>query len=344
MMKKLAAPLLVVIAGCGGHVEGTDASQDVVEDTGVDPGSDGVDVAPDGTVEYSCDNPHPDWQLCEDFEGGSGDFDAWLAASDFQGGVGSDDRGRIRLDSDVVHSGSWSVFMPAESGSGYRGASLDWMDCEGAQETNCYQDSHEQLHFRVWVRFAEDHRYVHHFLSVGGSQPDDYWYHGTAGCLPNGELHMGTTLDFRQDSHETFFYTYFPEMSCDTACDRYMDVAALCAECESKGLPTCDVVEQCCWGNHFEPTPAVALPVGEWVCIEIMMRANSPGSHDGVMAYWIDGVEAHREDGMMWRTVPELALNRVRVQHYITTDDAEGFSNRVWFDDVVVSTSRIGCE
>ena len=31
-------------------------------------------------------------------------------------------------------------------------------------------------------------------------------------------------------------------------------------------------------------------------------------------------------------------------QHYITTEDAQGFSNRVWFDDVVVSTKKIGCE
>ena len=41
-------------------------------------------------------------------------------------------------------------------------------------------------------------------------------------------------------------------------------------------------------------------------------------------------------------TSPTLALNRARVQHYITSGDAEGFSNRVWFDDVVVSTSPVG--
>jgi hypothetical protein len=36
-------------------------------------------------------------------------------------------------------------------------------------------------------------------------------------------------------------------------------------------------------------------------------------------------------------------LNRVRLQHYIESSDAGGHSNRVWFDDMVVSTSRIGC-
>jgi hypothetical protein len=202
--------------------------------------------------------------------------------------------------------------------------------------------SFDQLYFRVWVRFAEDHRYVHHFLNIGGSQPDDYWYHGTAGCLPNGELSMSTTVDFRENSHESHFYTYFPEMNCDTRCERYADVDRICAECADKGLPTCTERKQCCWGNHFEPDPPFAFPVGTWFCFEMMMKANTPGEHDGAMAFWVDDSLILRVDSMMWRTSPTLALNRIRVQHYITTSDAGGHSNRVWFDDVVVSTGRIG--
>ena len=61
------------------------------------------------------------------------------------------------------------------------------------------------------------------------------------------------------------------------------------------------------------------------------------------MAYWVDGVLIHQVDDMLWRTIPELALNRVGLQHYNTSSDAEGHSNQVWFDDVVVSTERIYC-
>lgn len=282
--------------------------------------------------------------MCEDFEAGGGDFDSWFASSDFVGGPGTDDRGRIRLDSTNVHSGSWAVYMPAEEGSGYQGASLDWRACDGPQEVNCSMQSFDQLYFRAWIHFADDHRYVHHFMNVGGSQPDDYWYHGGAGCLPNGELSMGTTVDHHEDSHESHFYTYFPEMSCDTACERYMDVNAVCAGCADRGLPTCDEQPQCCWGNHFDPDPPVAFPVGRWFCFEMMMRANTPGEHDGVMTYWIDGERALRVEEMMWRTSPTLAMNRVRLQHYVETSDAGGHSNRVWFDDVVVSTERIRCD
>ncbi len=204
--------------------------------------------------------------------------------------------------------------------------------------------SFDQLYFRVWVRFAPDHRYVHHFLNIGGSQPDDYWYHGAAGCLPNGEMSMGTTVDHRTDSHDGFFYTYTPDMSCDTACERYADVEAICAACAEKGLPTCDEQLQCCWGNSYEPDPPVAFPKDRWFCFEMTMRANTPDLHDGYMAYWVDGELIHEESSMFWRTSPTLALNRVRLQHYITSSDAEGHSNQVWFDNVVVSTERIGCD
>ena len=92
----------------------------------------------------------------------------------------------------------------------------------------------------------------------------------------------------------------------------------------------------------------MAFPVGEWFCFEMMMRANTTdgttGNHDGEMAYWVDGTLVHRVDGMMWRTSPTLTMNRARLQHCIETEDAGGFSNRVWFDDVVVSTAPIGCD
>jgi hypothetical protein len=294
------------------------------------------------TPAYGCDNPHSEWLFCEDFEAGDGDFDTWFANSDFLSGPGTDDRGRIRLASDVVHSGRYAIHMPADSGSGYQGAGLDWWACDGEQQTNCNLRSYDQLYFRAWVRFADDHRYIHHFLNISGSQPNEFWYKGLAGCLPDGMMAMGTTVDYRQDTRESFFYTYHPEMTCDTRCERYADVDSICQECLGKGLPTCTDQPQCCWGKTFAPEPAVVFPVGEWFCLEMMMKANTPGEHDGEMAYWINGELAHRVTDMMWRVSPTLALNRVRLQHYITSSDARGHSNRVWFDDIVVSTSPIG--
>jgi hypothetical protein len=297
----------------------------------------------DGGPAQSCANPGADWLYCEDFERGAGDFDTWFAGSEFLESPGSDDRGRVTLASDSTHSGSFALFMPAAASSGHQGASLDWYACDGAPQANCPLRSFDTLYFRVWLQFAPDHRYIHHFLSISGSQPDDFWFHGSAGCMPNGSLEMGTTVDYHEDSHESFFYTYFPGMGCDTNCGNYADVAAICADCASKGLPTCDSQQQCCWGNNYDPPTPKPFPIGSWFCLEMMMQANTPGSADGVQEYWIDGQPGHRVDGMQWRTSPTLALNRVRLQHYIESSDAGGHSNRVWFDDMVVSTSRIGC-
>jgi hypothetical protein len=347
------AMVFVTFAGCGNKTSengenidtdsGTDSDTDMDGDTDTDTDSDADADTDTDTNLYTCDSPHPSWILCEDFEAGGGDFEAWRSASEFVDGVGLDDRGRITLSSEEVHSGNFAVYLPADSGSGCQGASLDWRACEGAFETNCRMRSFDTLYFRIWVRFAEDHRYVHHFLNIGGSQPDDFWYHGTAGCLPNGALSMGTTVDFEEETHESFFYTYTPDMSCDTNCGNYADVAAYCADCAEKGLPTCDEQEQCCWGNLYGPTVPHEFDVGRWFCFEMMMRANTPGEHDGQMAYWVDDALVHQEDAMMWRTSPTLALNRIRIQHYITESDAGGHSNRVWFDDAVVSTEPIGC-
>jgi hypothetical protein len=339
--------LLLVLAGCSDDAEngtngGSGQSGGAGPSSGTGASGATTTTGPGGAS--SCASPSPDWLLCEDFERGDGDFDAWLAGAAFLDSPGMDDRGRVTLDSGQIHSGSWAAFMPADPASGYQGASLDWYACDGAQETNCPLRSFDTLYMRVWVRFAPDHSIVHHFLNIGGSQPDDFWYHGTAGCMPNGSLDMGTTVDSHTGTHESFFYTYFPGMPCDVNCGNYADVAAICQDCADKGLPTCDQQQQCCWGANIEPDPPHPFPVGQWFCLEMTMSVNTPGQPDGSMAYSIDGTEILRRDDMMFRTSPTLTLNRTRLQHYITTEDAAGHSNQVWFDDAIVSTSPIGCQ
>lgn len=292
------------------------------------------------SMSFDCDNPDSDWLFCEDFEYGDGDWKTWLADSDFLNPKGGDDRGRIKLSDRHSTSGKWSVFMPASKDSNYRGAALSWYACKGKQEVNCDLKGYDKLYFRTRVRFAKDHDYVHHFLNIRGR--DRFWAYGSAGCMPNGESAMGTTVDFEEDSHSTFFYTYHLDMSCDTNCGRYLNVDQRCKQCKDKGFPTCQNQKQCCWGNKYKPDPEVKLPTGEWFCLEMMMDANTPGKADGKMAYWVDGKPGHSVDGIRWRTTKDLQLNQAGLQHYIADGDADS-PNRVWFDDVVVSTSRIGC-
>jgi hypothetical protein len=51
---------------------------------------------------------------------------------------------------------------------------------------------------------------------------------------------------------------------------------------------------------------------------------------------------AHQEEGLRFRTSEALGMNRATVAHYIDNGDADR-PHAVWFDDVVISTERIGC-
>ncbi len=294
----------------------------------------------------TCDDPEPEWLACEDFEGGARGWSAWFTDSPFIDCLGCSDGNaenpdRIMLTDAEAHEGSWSLYMPAAAAAQYQGASLAYRSCAGDQHPGCTLNGYDRLYFRAWVKLAEDHQYVHHFLSLAGTRPDGYWdADGNAGCRPNGYRAAGTTLDFNED-HELFFYTYYPEMNCDAGGYCSGEYAqGICDGCATKDM-ACENGLECCWGNHFSGD-TVVLPRGEWVCLEIMMQLNTPGQADGRMAYWIDDELGHEQTGMHWRDVPELQLNKAWLQHYIDVGDADQ-SNRIWFDDVVVSTERIGC-
>lgn len=293
-----------------------------------------------------CDEPDPHWLACEDFEGGDAGWAAWFQASPFVECLGCpdgmNDPARILLTDADAHEGTWSLHMPAEASAGYQGASLSFRTCAGDEQPGCTLQGHDRLHFRTFVKLAADHQYVHHFLAIGGTRPDGYWEgDGNAGCRPNGVRHAGTTVDF-DDNRELFFYSYFPEMSCDAGGYCSGDYAqGICDQCAQKDMP-CDNGLECCWGNHFRPEPPVVLPRGEWVCLEMMMELNTPTQADGRMAFWVNDELALEQTGMHWRDVPELQLNKAWLQHYIAEGDATQ-SNRIWFDDVVVGTERIGC-
>ncbi|MBN1960541.1 MAG: hypothetical protein JW841_06315 [Deltaproteobacteria bacterium] len=300
-----------------------------------------------------CDTPQPDWLFCEDFEEVNLDWATWYAQSPFDECVGcsngQNDPGRLYIEnnSDNAYEGVGSLYMPAAARAEYQGADLRYHHCKGSKRQGCELIGHDIMYYRAWIRLAPDHQYVHHFMSIGGTKPDDYWGgSGTAGCRPNATTKAGTALDFDND-HGLHFYTYFPEMHCDDltvgggyCADMQPD---LCNECAAKGFP-CTNGYECCWGNNFPSNKSerTTLPRGEWVCLEMMVKLNTPSENDGEMKYWMNDELQYHKTGMRWRDIPELQLNRVALQHYIERGDANQ-SNRIWWDNVIASTSKIGC-
>lgn len=302
----------------------------------------------------TCTNAPSSWVLCEDFEDGAAGFPGWYDASPFVECLGCDgsqnDPDRIRLTQDpaLVHDGTYALEMPGAAAANFEGASLTWRSCAGEQSQGCTLRGYERLFFRAWVRLAPDHAYVHHFMNISGTTADGYWdSEGTAGCRPDGNTHVGSTLDFDEE-HALFFYTYTPDMHCDSgnAGGGYCSPDSafgqnVCDGCAARGMP-CDNGIECCWGNLYAPDPRPTLPRGEWVCLEMMMQLNTPGQHDGRMAYWMNETLRHEETGMLFRNSPDVQLNKIWVQHYIADGDTDR-PNQIAWDDIVGSTERIGC-
>ena len=208
----------------------------------------------------------------------------------------------------------------------------------------------DAVYVRFYVRFDSSWTSVmHHFYAIHGDRTDNMWScHGDAGCRPDGvECLSGTTVDSREGPGgeipgEPFFYTYYPEMSCDpgNVCDNYNDSAAVCAGCASRGLP-CENGPECCWGNHYNLNQgeSVTMRAEQWYALETMVRANTPGQSDGEMALWVDDVLVAQHGGIGWRDGAELQLNHFQVWNYFPEATQ---LHRLWYDNLVISTERIG--
>ncbi len=79
-----------------------------------------------------------------------------------------------------------------------------------------------------------------------------------------------------------------------------------------------------------------------WYCIEAHIRLNDPGSENGVQEFWIDNNhEAGKNNLNFVGTYTEYAINAVFFENY-WNDGSLKLQER-YFDNIVVSRSRIGC-
>jgi hypothetical protein len=104
------------------------------------------------------------------------------------------------------------------------------------------------------------------------------------------------------------------------------------------------------WGNSFMPPAAEAIPRGKWICMEAMVKANTPDQADGEQAFWVDGKLLGHFKGIRWRSTDLLKLNSFWLQYDVCENSARHNSDptpqdreyEVWFDDIVLATDYIG--
>jgi hypothetical protein len=184
----------------------------------------------------------------------------------------------------------------------------------------------ETVFIRFYTKFDPECDYVHHFVTLRanrGIEGHAKWSgFGGAGKKPRGDERFSTAIEPWGDHGKVpppgrwLFYSYWHEMQ---------------AAPDGKF-----------WGNHFDPADAPGIPRGQWICVEFMLRHNTPGKPDGEQAFWIDGELLGHWKGIHWRTSAELLANALTLESYITDRWTKKPVNVVFFDDVVIARRYIG--
>jgi hypothetical protein len=85
-----------------------------------------------------------------------------------------------------------------------------------------------------------------------------------------------------------------------------------------------------------------ASHVGQWYCVEAHMKLNTAGSSDGVLETWVNGaLQAQRTGLNFLGSYSQYGINAVYFENYWNAGSAA--SQDRFFDNLVVSTARIGC-
>jgi hypothetical protein len=89
----------------------------------------------------------------------------------------------------------------------------------------------------------------------------------------------------------------------------------------------------------FEPLPNWQPVRGLWYCYELMVKVNTLGQRDGVVAYWIDGQLAGRFPNLFIRSIDSLKVNYAALNLHASSSSR---INKKWYDNVVIARKYIG--
>lgn len=184
----------------------------------------------------------------------------------------------------------------------------------------------DPVFIRFYAKFDPACDYVHHFVTLRanrGLRGGDRWSgFGGAGLKPAGDERFSTAIEPWGDWGRNAppgrwnFYSYWHEMAVSPD-GKY-------------------------WGNSFAVPDAPLIPRGRWICVEFMLRHNTPGQPDGEQAFWIDGKLLGHWKGINWRKTAQLKANALTVESYITDRWTKNPTNVVFFDNVVIARRYIG--
>jgi hypothetical protein len=184
----------------------------------------------------------------------------------------------------------------------------------------------DRVFIRFYTKFDPTCDYVHHFVTLRanrGLRGGEKWSgFGGAGLKPEGDERFSTAIEPWGDWGRNpppgrwNFYSYWHEME-QSRDGKY-------------------------WGNSFAVPDAPVIPRDRWICVEFMLKQNTPGQPDGEQAFWIDGALLGHWKGLNWRKTDQLKANALTLESYITDRWTKNPTNVVFFDNVVIARRYIG--
>ena len=184
----------------------------------------------------------------------------------------------------------------------------------------------DTVFIRFYTRFDPGCDYIHHFVTLRANKSlrgGDKWSgFGGAGLKPEGSERFSTAIEPWGDwgrwtaPGRWNFYSYWHEME------------------QSKDGKY--------WGNSFGVPSAPLIPCDKWICVEFMLKHNTPGRPDGEQAFWIDGTLQGHWKGINWRQTEQLKANALTLESYFTDRWTKNPTNVVFFDNVVIARCYIG--
>jgi hypothetical protein len=184
----------------------------------------------------------------------------------------------------------------------------------------------DRLFLRVYARYAPDFAGVnsaHNGLRISGN------YTGP-GRKPNGRDFFLVTIENSKWGSEpepgyTHAYVYHPEQ--DNAYGEHWF---------ADGRVTNGTQS---FGPYFVAKSNIAPTRGAWICYEVMVQLNTPGSRDGRVGVWQDGVLIADWQDLRFRDVDTLKIDEIQLEN---GGQGSTQQNDKWYDNLVLATSYIG--
>jgi hypothetical protein len=262
----------------------------------------------------------PTTLFCDDFEGGS--FDKW---DDYDGNPAP---GNTIVDEPGPHDapGNHVARLQAAIGS-----------TSGVDLTKVMPSQQDHLYLRYYQKFESgfDFSALNH---AGGGAFANRDSLGSSNFRPTGSDFVWSIMEF--DADDFHLYSYYRGM--------YQDCVDPNGQCWGDHLPcTSDEGSNYCTKpEHRDMVPVVKPQADKWYCMEVMVDLGPPVQADdaatGRQDFWIDGAAQGPFEHLWFRTTPDLKLDGIWISSYF--HQGQSNASGILYDDIVVSTVRVGCQ